>query len=35
VEREVRDALATTIYAGSSEIQRSIIAQISMVTDGG
>ena len=29
VEREVRDALATTIYGGTSEIHRSIIAELS------
>jgi alkylation response protein AidB-like acyl-CoA dehydrogenase len=28
VEREVRDALATTTYAGTSDIHRSIIAQL-------
>jgi alkylation response protein AidB-like acyl-CoA dehydrogenase len=28
VEREVRDALASTIYGGTSEIQRNIIAQL-------
>lgn len=28
IEREVRDALATRIYGGTSEIQRSIIAQL-------
>lgn len=34
VEREVRDALATTIYAGTSEIHRSIIARLTGVPDG-
>lgn len=32
-EREVRDALATTIYAGTSEIHRSIIARLAGVCD--
>jgi hypothetical protein len=26
IERELRDALATTIYVGTSEIQRNLIA---------
>lgn len=33
IEREVRDALATTTYAGTSEIHRSIIAGLSGVDD--
>jgi len=28
VERELRDALAATIYSGTSEIQRNIIARL-------
>jgi alkylation response protein AidB-like acyl-CoA dehydrogenase len=33
IEREVRDALATTIYAGTSDIHRSIIARLIGVAD--
>jgi L-prolyl-PCP dehydrogenase len=28
IERELRDALASTLYSGTSEIQRSIIASL-------
>jgi alkylation response protein AidB-like acyl-CoA dehydrogenase len=31
IERELRDAIATTIYGGTSEIQRNIIAELSGV----
>ncbi len=33
IEREVRDALASTTYAGTSDIHRSIIARLSGVDD--
>jgi alkylation response protein AidB-like acyl-CoA dehydrogenase len=33
MEREVRDALATTLYAGTSEIHRSVIARLTGVVD--
>ncbi len=35
IEREVRDALATTTYAGTSDIHRSVIARLSGVRGDG
>lgn len=35
IERELRDSLATTIYGGTSEIHRSVIARLSGVRDDG
>ena len=34
IERELRDAFGTTIYGGTSEIHRSMIARLSGVLDG-